>query len=278
MTIKLSGVSGLFLLGLLAAPRADSQAQSAAAPLTFEVASVKVATSGLNGVRGGCRGIDSVYGPNDQEAPPPLGRCVITDARLSHLIGIAYGVSMQGLKTGPDWIQRADLRFDVQAKAEDPAKTTKQQLLTMLQNLLIDRFQLKFHFEMKDEPGFALTVAKNGPKLRQSTSSEAGLSFSRAGSKEEATSKPLPGPGTTMTAHKYAIPMLVSMLSQIGGSGPGVDRTGLTGEYDFTLSWDENGGPVLSTALREQLGLNMKPAKVSVSTFVVDSAKKPAAN
>jgi uncharacterized protein (TIGR03435 family) len=50
----------------------------------------------------------------------PLGRCVITDARLSHLIGIAYGVSMQTLDTGADWIQRGDLRFDVQAKAENP--------------------------------------------------------------------------------------------------------------------------------------------------------------
>ena len=74
----------------------------------------------------------------------PLGRCVITDARLSHLIGIAYGVSMQTLDTGADWIQRGDLRFDVQAKAENPTSTTRQQLLTMLQNLLVERFQIKF--------------------------------------------------------------------------------------------------------------------------------------
>jgi len=69
---------------------------------------------------------------------------VITDARLSHLIGIAYGVQMLNLKTGPDWIQRGDLRFNVEAKTDGPLKTIEKQLITMLQNLLVERFQLKF--------------------------------------------------------------------------------------------------------------------------------------
>src|SRR5579872_5685826 len=263
----------MLLLSFLVAPDGSSQTQPAAAPLTFEVASVKVAASGVNGVRGGCRGIDTVYSAKQQEGAPPLGRCVITDARLSHLIGIAYGTSMLALKSGPDWIQRGDLRFDVQAKAEDPAKTTEKQLLTMLQNLLVERFQLKFHYETKDEPGFALTVAKNGPKLQASTSDEVGLSFH--GRKGEESLKPTGGSEISMSARKYTVPMLVNMLSRMGSHGPGVDNTGLTGEYDFTLSWDEEGGPALSTALRGQLGLEMKAEKVPVSTLVVDSAQKP---
>ena len=93
---------------------------------------------------------------------------MITDARLSHLIGIAYGVSMLNLKTGPDWIQRGDLRFNVEAKAENPTTTTERQLLTMLQNVLIERFQLKFHHETSEISGFALVAAKNGPKLQVS--------------------------------------------------------------------------------------------------------------
>src|SRR4051812_7294011 len=82
---------------LMAEPRAIAQANAVPEPLKFEVASVKVATSGLNGVRGGCRGVDSVFSAAEQERGgiPPLGRCRITDARLSHLIGIAFGVSMQ---------------------------------------------------------------------------------------------------------------------------------------------------------------------------------------
>jgi uncharacterized protein (TIGR03435 family) len=57
-----------------------------------------------------------------------------------------------------------------------------------------------------------------------------------------------------------------------------VDKTGLTGEYDFKLFWNDEAGPSLSTAVREQLGLRMEAEKVHVQTMVVDSAQKPAAN
>src|SRR5579862_8147903 len=100
--IRWSGAAGLVCIGILTASWAIAQTTPS---LAFEVASVKVATSGGNGVRGGCHGIDSVYTPQQRADAPPLGRCVITDARLSHLIGGAYGVSMLNLKTGPDWIQ-----------------------------------------------------------------------------------------------------------------------------------------------------------------------------
>jgi len=250
-------------------------AQSATPALNFEVASVRVAPDGPNGVRGGCHGINSVYSPTQQAEAPPLGRCVIRDARLSHMIGIAYGVPMVNLKTGPDWIQRGDLSFNVEAKAEDPSKTTEQQLLTMLQNMLVERFQLKFHYERSEAAGFALTVAKNGPKLKTSQSEETTIFFN--GPKGERLGKPFPGQPVVMTARKYSILMLTNILTQMG-NGPGLDKTGLTGEYDFTLSWDENAGPDLSTALREQLGLRLDSAKIPSSTFVVDSAQKPAAN
>jgi uncharacterized protein (TIGR03435 family) len=213
--------------------------------------------------------------PGSDEAATPLGRCVITDARLSHLIGLAFGVSMQDLSTGPDWIQRGDLRFDVNARAEDPAKTTQEQLIMMLRNLLIDRFHLKFHYRTSEADGFSLTVAKGGPKLRKSTSDEPKTLFT--GSEGEALMKPN-GRAISLTARKYSLAMLVKLLTNVGQAGPGVDNTGLTGEYDFTLSWDNEAGPALSTALRQQLGLQMKSEKLPLSTFVVDSAEKPSAN
>lgn len=277
-TIMRTGVGALWFLGFLAAQPATTPAPDGAA-LTFDVASVKVATSGLNGVRGGCRGIDTVYGPNATSggiAPPPMGRCVITDARLSHLIGIAFAVSMQTLQTRPDWIQRGDLRYDVQAKAEDPSKTTEKQLIIMLQNLLVERFHLKYHYETKDQPGYVLTVAKNGPKLKPSTSAETKMNF--LGPNGEPMGKPGGGRLVTMTARKFSIHALVDILNAFGDAGPGLDKTGLTGEYDFTLFWDQEGGPVLSTAVRDQLGLTMKPEKIPVSTFVVDSAEKATEN
>jgi len=200
---------------------------------------------------------------------------MITDARLSHLIGIAYGVSMQALDTGPDWIQRGDLRFDVQAKAENPTKATQQQLLTMLQNLLVERFQIKFHYITKEESGFALLIAKNGPKLQASTSEDKKLTF--LGPNGEVLGKPM-GRAIKVKAQKCGVSALTDVLAFAGNVGPGVDRTGLTGVYDFTLSWNEEDGPSLASALRDQLGLQLKPEKVPVARFVLDSAQKPTPN
>src|SRR5579862_6250511 len=99
-----------FLFVLLGASCALCQPNAASEPLKFEVASIKEST-GPGGVNGGCHGIDSVINSKKTEGVAPLGRCVITSGRLSHLIGIAFGVSMQNLDTGPDWIQRGSLRF-----------------------------------------------------------------------------------------------------------------------------------------------------------------------
>ena len=276
-TTRASQLGAFLIAALLAAPEATAQAIAAPEPLKFEVASVKVATSGYNGVRGGCRGIDSVYTAEEQVRGgiPALGRCVITDGRLSHLIGIAFGVSMQVLDTGPDWIQRGDLRFNVEAKAENPAKTTRQQLLTMLQNLLVERFQIKFHSVMKEESGFALLVAKNGPKLHPSTSEEQKVTF--LGPNGEELGKPM-GNAVSVKARKCSISELKDLIAFAGNVGQGVDRTGLTGVYDFTLSWNEEDGPSLASALRDQLGLQLKPEKVQVARFVLDSAQKPTPN
>ena len=269
------GIGAVVILASLAALTAAGQAPTATA-LSFEVASVKVARSGYDGYGGGCHGIDAATRTGPEKAKAPLGRCVITDARLSHLIAIAFGVSLQDLSTGPDWIQRGDLRFDVNAKAADPATTTQKQLLTMLQNLLIERFHLKFHYQTTGAPGFSLTVAKDGPKLRASTSETPKATFTGPGG--AAMSKPIPEQAVSLEAHGYSMGMLANLLGAIGMSGPAVDRTGLTGVYDFNLSWDNEAGPALSTALHQQLGLQMKTEKVAVSKFVVNGADKPTSN
>jgi uncharacterized protein (TIGR03435 family) len=253
------------------------QALPSKTPLAFEVASVKPAVDGMGGVMGGCHGVDSIYAPSQKAGAPSPGRCVIANARLSHLINIAWDLrSMALLKSGPDWIARGDERFNVVAKAEEPGKATEEQLLSMLQTLLIERFQLKFHRETTEMPGFALMRAKTGTKLRESESQEARVTFS--GEKSVAIKKPAPGRPLSLNARGYSMPMLVNLLSRVAERGPGIDKTGLDGVYDFTLSWDEDAGPSLSTALREQLGLRMESEKVPVSLFVVDSAQRPSGN
>ncbi len=266
------GVAELILLGVSAAALLPAQSQPVVAPLAFDVASVKPSGVTGNGVRGTCHGIDSVYAPDQKAEAPSLGRCVITDARLSHLIFIAWNLStMQQIKSEPEWIARGDERFDVVAKAEDPSKATEQQLFAMLQTLLIDRFQLKFHRETVEMPGFALVIAKGGSKLQESKSDQPELS-------PGARTRPKPGGPATVHAHNYSMAMLMELLSGVGGHGQGVDKTGLTGRYDFTLSWDEQAGPSITTALQQQLGLKMESMKTPVSYFIVDSAQRPSAN
>lgn len=195
--------------------------QLAAQPV-FEVASIKRGRPDF-GFSGGCHGIDSKYAPNQAASAPPLGRCVISDARLSHMLGIAFQLHSMGLiKGGPDWVMRGDDRFNVEAKAEDPTKVTEAQLLAMLQALLIERFHMKFHRETKDVPGFALEVAKNGPKLRQTQGEDVGWTYGESG-------KSAPGQPMMLNVRKYSMPMLASLLTQFGQ--PVIDKTGLSGTY-----------------------------------------------
>ena len=236
---------------------------------TFEVASVKPAIDGSNGYSGGCRGIDS--GPSEGGSTPPLGRCVIHSARLSHLISTAYqlpNMSMLNSDHGPDWVARGAERFDVDAKAENPAATTEAQLLEMLKALLADRFQLKFHREEREIQGFILVVAKNGPKFKESAKDASAPRI-------QATLKG--APTQSVNAHKGTIATLIDALGFVTQTTV-VDRTGLTGEYDFKLSFGGENGPEIFSALPEQLGLKLEGTKVPVSYFVVDSAKRPAAN
>lgn len=234
----------------------------------FEVASLKPGLAGA-GVRGGCHGIDSRYAPNEAASAPALGRCVIRNGRLGHLLLIAYRLhSMSFIDGGPDWVKTGEDRFTIEAKVEDPTKATEQQLYQMLQALLTERFKLKFHKETRYLPGFALTVAKSGPKLKRASGKDVvadwGTSFG-----------PIRGPNT-MTVRHYSMAMLADTLTKLGD--PILDKTGLKDTYDFTLSWDETNGPALSTALQQQLGLKFEAEKVPVYFIVIESAQKPTAN
>jgi uncharacterized protein (TIGR03435 family) len=241
----------------------------AVAQPVFEVASITKSNEGT-GVRGGCHGIDTKYSPNEAASAPPLGRCVIRDARLSHLLFIAYELrSMSSLKGGADWVMMGDDRFTVQAKAEDPTKATEEDLHRMLKALLIERFHVKLHEETKDVSGFGLVIAKNGPKLKEAKGDDVSVVFSPG-------SKPNPRGPNTMTARKFTMQELADLITQF--SEPVLNQTGLTGAYDFTLSWNEVDGPSMTTALQEQLGLKLESRKVPISTLVIESAQKPSEN
>jgi uncharacterized protein (TIGR03435 family) len=205
----------------------------------------------------------------------------ILTARL--LIAFAYNVPFGFERVrvvgGPDWLGSDD--YEIQAKIEDSVYAAMQkmdpaqqqeQVSLMEQSLLADRFKLKVHFETREMPVFALVIAKGGPKLTPAKDGES----------------------TRLSVHQNEMTATAITLDQwthspfLGGRVI-VDQTGLTGAYDFTLTWEQSvasgagqeGGtdaPSLFTAVQEQLGLKLVPTKGPVEVIVVDSIERPSAN
>ena len=252
----------------------------------FEVSSIKPTRLQGEGVKSACHGIDSKFSPKDLAATIPLGRCVITSGRLSHMIGVAYNITMDMLKGGPDWVMTSDNRFDVEAKAEDPSTATEAELQVMLQRLLADRFNLKFHRETQEVDGMALVLAKNGPKVRQSgPDEEEKISLGVAGSQDigdakkaaaEGDKNPAQPQAMILSIQKVSMARLAQLLQLFSRSGHIADATNLTGFYDGKLIVET--GQAVNGPLQEQLGLKLEPRKIPIEMFIVDSAEKPASN
>ncbi len=252
----------------------------------FEVASIKPTRLQGAGVRSACHGVDSKFAAKDLAATVPLGRCVISSGRLSHMIGVAYDITMDVLKGGPDWVAGGDDRYDLEAKAEDPSTATEAALVGMLQRLLADKFKLKFHWETREIDGFALVVAKNGPKIRQARpDEEERISLGMGDSQDIGEAKKAAAEGTRdgvqavplmLSVQKVSMARLAQLLQFFERGGHIVDTTNLTGFYDARLVVES--GQAVNGPLQEQLGLKLEARKIPVETFIVDYAEKPPAN
>jgi uncharacterized protein (TIGR03435 family) len=227
----------------------------AQSPLAFEVASVKPAPGFVNARV-------NLSGP----------RVTISGYALEGLIMDAYKVEPWQLSGGPVW--RDTDPFDILAKAPGENAPEPEQIRQMLQTLLEDRFKLKVHRETKEGPIYALVVAaRNGPKLKKSIAAD---SLFSAG-----------GPRRTMEMifQKHTMEYLALQLANNGRLGRRVvDKTDLTGAWDFTLTFaagdplPDSNVPDLFTALQEQLGLKLESQKGLVEMLVIDHAEKPSPN
>ena len=194
-------------------------------------------------------------------------RFIEKDYTLKLLIAAAYNLSPKTISGGPAWIESD--HYDIAAVTPGEVRPTHDEQMAMLRSLLADRFKLTFHREQKEFSIYELTVAKGGSKLKPSTAPP--------DDPPQVVSTVYPD-RMTLPARNVTMSDLTSLMQRAMLDRPVVDKTGLTGEYDFSLSWDDNAGPDVSAALREQLGLRIDKVKVPVSTFVVDSAQKPTAN
>jgi uncharacterized protein (TIGR03435 family) len=226
--------------------------QDKPARLTFEVSAIHPSKPGE--IAGGIKALPAGQGYTAQNVPVRL------------MISLMYKVPARQIKGGPSWID--DERFNVDARADHAYNL--DDLHTMYQNLLADEFQLKFHRETREGPVYALTIDKDGLKMKPNDSPQ-DFNIPVISRANGATGKRVP--------MEYLSWWLGAVVLQ-QEERPVVDKTGLKGNYDFELSLAENPDdrPPMGESIRRQLGLELKPEKGPVEFFVIDHVERPATN
>jgi uncharacterized protein (TIGR03435 family) len=214
--------------------------------------------------------------------------------------------------SGSDWVMGQDARFDIAAVV--PAGATKEQADEMLLNLLKERFHLTYHSEKKDFDLYTLVIAKGGPKLKDAAAADGPLPdppqagnsavaapLDRDGFPQLPAGRPgFQGRGSNgvsrQTYKMETTQMLLNVLQAQLRPSRTVDKTGLTGKYDFNLEFSMAGlpgpmgrmlpapspgeadqpdsAPDLFTALEKQLGLKLEKSKTQLDVMVVDHMDK----
>lgn len=222
-------------------------AQTPAPARRFEVASIKPNTS------------NSTYSRTNSDR----GTLFIENNTLLTLVRQAYGVREFAI-VAPAWLSGE--RFDISAKFSEA--TTREDRRLMMQTLLAERFHLRVHRETREMQGFALIVAKKGPKIQP---------VEDKGDRNANT-----GNGRFLMEQR---PMddVASQLTNLLGQ-PVQNETKLTGVYTFSLMYSPDrglgasnadpAGPSIFTALEEQLGLKLAARRVPVEVIVVDSCDR----
>jgi uncharacterized protein (TIGR03435 family) len=251
-----------------------------------------VACRGIDMTR---RGVSKVVGPGYAQINVPQGRCVAKDATLEQIVEFAYG---QRIPRNPDFV-RVPGSFDVEAVAENLSTVTAEQLRLMLQTMLTDRFKLRFRYEPREVTALGLVLGDSPLKLKLKQDSD----------RYEPPHLTWNDKGTVITG-KSTLADLTQILGQwfvglvsLAGTPAVVDKTGLTGVYDYEFVLPKRnfsslgagprgqGGGVaptpvpaidrataISAALEEQLGLRLQPQKTTVEVIVLEHAEMPTDN
>jgi uncharacterized protein (TIGR03435 family) len=230
----------------------------------------------------------------------PGGMVTVTNMSLKEIMVLAWRIQPYQITGGQPWV--SSTRFDISAKPEVAPKQGDLQI--MLQALLADRFQLVTHKETRELPIYALVLARKDGKLGPNMTAAKEGSCTKF---DPAQPRTPPEPGKppvlncgqqmmsprSLTAISVPVANIVPMLARMLGRTI-VDKTGLTGSFDFQLEWtpdeamqppdapkpapSDMPGPSIFTALQEQLGLRLESQKGPVEILVIDKAEKPSEN
>lgn len=226
----------------------------------FEVASIKPNNSGS---------------PRSGTSIPPGGRFEGTNVTLQELMKVAYDVRDVQIVGGPAWV-RSD-RFDVLGKIPDGAPPAS--VPEMVKSLLSDRFSLIIHTEGREQPVYALVLARSDRKLGPALRTTACVGDGCGNMSTNETN----GSGAVRGVSRSISDIAAWIADRVDRDV--VDRTGLAGNYDFELKYTSArvGGalpsgdmpPTLFTALQEQLGLKLEGTRAPVEFIVIDRAEPP---
>jgi uncharacterized protein (TIGR03435 family) len=253
-------------------------------PPSFEVASVKENKSGSTTVG---------------MAPLALGRLRFTNMPLRFILHESFAVMEHQLIGIPAW---ADAGFDITATYPADAPGTADDARARLRTLLADRFGLKTHRETREIPVYSLVMARKdgspSPQLVRSTiDCQQWMAEQRPQMGAGSASPVAPGgkrPVCLMlttrrfvTAGTQTMQQLANVLQPLTGR-PVLDRTGLSGAFDFDLQWTSapvapaagaapppDDGPSIFVAVQEQLGLRLEPGRAPFDVVVIDAIQRP---
>ena len=263
----------------------------------FEVASIKPCIPTPPGPRGGGGGSESQgVGSGHLNWCRPVIQ-FITMAFSTYATGERDLPEFLPIVGGPAWINSES--YNINAKAEGNA-SMEMMLGPMLQALLEDRFGLKVHRETRTVPAYALTVTKRGPRLQPAKEGCTPIDPTTApqpGQKQLCggpTNGTIAGKSSiTLDAHGLSLNEFSKSLASIMGR-PVVDKTGITGKFDFDLEFlpdessaglrvrlassDSPNATSIFTAIQEQLGLKLESTRGPGEFLVIDHIERPSEN
>lgn len=242
--LRLISVAALVFGSICAAQEPKPQTAASAAALKFEVASVRRVKPG---------GMGSF-------SQPDVPTLTIRNMTMRVIVQVAYGVDANQVEGGPAWLD--DELYDVVAKPPDGVAANQDTRAAMLRQLLAERVGLVVHKVSREQSGYALVVAKGGPKLKPTTEPVAQVNI--------------------FPNQIYAPVTSIDTLAHVLGywlKQPVTDATGIKGNYSVSLHFAARDAtdqelPSIFTAVQETLGLKLEPRKVPVEVVVVDHIEK----
>ncbi len=207
-----------------------------------------------------------------------------TASTLADLITYAYGVHAKQLIGAPAWTETET--FNVEARPDQEGQPNGDQMRRMVRKLVVDRFGLTLHREMRELPVYRIVTAKSGPKLAPASdpNGRAGVGFR--------------GRRGAMNVKNASLPEFAGFLQRYVLDRPVIDATGIAGKYNLDLDWraddampagrisseelpvvpESSNLPDFFTATQQQLGLRLESTKASVEALIIDRVERPSAN